>query len=67
MLVCQGLCERVWADDAGPLRPDVRARTTRHPLVRPPEVPSDEALASAHARIGKVSIVPRIIFDTARR
>ena len=52
-----------WAD-AGGLLPDLRARATRRTLERPPEVPSDAVLESAHARIGTVTIVPRNIFDT---
>jgi hypothetical protein len=46
--------------------PSVRSRTTNMQLVRPPEVPSDADLEQAGARIGKVLIDPRNIFDTSR-
>jgi hypothetical protein len=53
------------ADEAG-LLPDVRARTTHDALQRPDFVPSDADLEAAHARIGKVFIVPHNIFDPSR-
>ena len=53
------------AGDAG-LLPDVRARTTHDALQRPEGVPSDAELESAHARIGKVTVVPQNIFDPSR-
>ena len=59
------VCHAAIASDGG-LLPNVRARTTHDKLDRPAEVPSDEVLESAHARIGTVTIVARNIFDTAR-
>jgi len=53
------------ADDAG-LLPDLRARTTHDALQRPDDVPSDADLEAAHARIGKVIVVARNIFDPSR-
>lgn len=53
------------ADDAG-LLPGVTARTTHDALQRPDGVPSDAELESAHARIGRVIVVPRNIFDPSR-
>ena len=59
------VCHAAIASDSG-LLPNVRARTTHDKLDRPAEVPSDEVLESAHARIGTVTVVARNIFDTAR-
>jgi hypothetical protein len=59
------LCEAAIAGDAG-LLPDVRARTTHDALQRPDDVPSDAELESAHARIGRIIVVTRNIFDPAR-
>ena len=49
----------------GGILPSVRSRTTEARLVRPADVPSDESLAAAGARIGKVTIDPQNIFDPA--
>src|SRR5215211_6156304 len=46
--------------------PSVRSRATRQDLRRPPDVPSDTDLETAHARIGAVTIEPRNIFDPSR-
>ena len=64
VLACQAVCEGARGDIAG-LLPGVRARATKHVPQRPADLPSDEALESAHARIGTVTIVPRNIFDTS--
>jgi hypothetical protein len=47
----------------GGILPSVRSRTTHAQLVRPAEVPSDEELEAAAARIGTVTIDPQNIFD----
>jgi hypothetical protein len=51
---------------ASDLLPDVRAKTTHDALERPDTVPADADLESAHARIGKVTVVARNIFDPSR-
>ena len=49
---------------AGEILPSVRSRTHHVPTERPEGVPSDAALEQAGARIGKVIVDPRNIFDT---
>ncbi len=56
-------CEGAWA--AGIL-PSIRSRTSEVRLVRPAEVPSDAELEAAGARIGRVIIDARNIFDTSK-
>jgi hypothetical protein len=49
---------------AGEVLPSVRSRTHHMPTERPEYVPSDTALEAAGARIGRVIIDARNIFDT---
>jgi hypothetical protein len=53
------------ADDAGAL-PSFSSRATAVIPVRPPELPTDAELVSAGARVGRVRIDAKEVFDTTR-
>ena len=68
-LAVLGVCEiasptSARADDAGGVLPSFGARAPREAWVRPPGLPTDDALVAAGARIGAVRIQAQPIFDT---
>jgi hypothetical protein len=54
-----------WCDDNAIL-PSVSARVADETLARPADIPADSELESSAARIGKISITIRPVFDTQR-
>jgi len=53
------------ADPAGTVLPSISSRTDRFALTRPADVPSDEELEAAGARIGEVRVEIHNIFETS--
>ncbi len=63
LLAAGRLC---FADGAGNVLPSIGSRAQREDLPRPTDLPSDAQLEAAQARIGKIIIDPRAIFDTTQ-